>query len=160
MTGCSGKLQLLFCSQCASMLRQAQLCPSCLSMPSVCGGGIADSVADFKSPRSGSWLSETPSSNIGGALAGTSDLSPLDSSFLSVWDPFSPKTIIKQELQRPMIQAASAPTVDSKLFSSAQLSDTSAAMQPQHHPLLDATALVFQGEGAAGATVAAAAAAA
>ncbi|VDK73028.1 unnamed protein product [Litomosoides sigmodontis] len=123
-----------FCGQCASIISQTQLCPLCLNNASV--GALPSSLGSITA--SSSPLFPETSSHCGDVAA--TNLS-LDSSF-SIWDPLSPKSLIKHELQRSAVQTSHQRT---KLFhSSQQLSDTSAT-----HPLLDPSVLTFQSGAAA-----------
>ncbi|EJD76381.1 B-box zinc finger family protein [Loa loa] len=126
-----------FCNQCTSIISQTQLCPLCLSSAAV--GGLQSSLSSITA--SPSPLFPGTSSHSGDVTA--TNLS-LDSSF-SIWDPLSPKSLIKHELQRSMVQTSVQQRT--KLFhSSQQLSDTSAT-----HSLLDPSLLAFQSGAAAAA---------
>uniref|UniRef100_A0A915PYU1 B box-type domain-containing protein n=1 Tax=Setaria digitata TaxID=48799 RepID=A0A915PYU1_9BILA len=123
-----------FCGQCASIISQTQLCPLCLSSAAV--GGLPTSLTNITASPS-PLFPETPSSHSGDVAA--ANLS-LDSSF-SIWDPLSPKSLIKHELQRSAVQTSIQHRT--KLFYSPQrLSDTSGT-------LLDPSILTFQGGAAA-----------
>ncbi|KAL3998266.1 NHL repeat family protein [Acanthocheilonema viteae] len=118
-----------FCSQCASIISQTQLCPLCLNNATV--EGFPSSLVSITASPSPLF----PENSHSGDVAAT-NLS-LDSSF-SIWDPLSPKSLVKHELQGSEVQTSVHQRT--KLFhSSQQLSDTSAT-----HPLLDQSVLTFQ----------------
>ncbi|VDK85505.1 unnamed protein product [Onchocerca ochengi] len=120
-----------FCSQCASIISQTQLCPLCLNNAAV--GGLPSSLSSITTNLS-PLFPETPSSHSGDVTA--TNLS-LDSSF-SIWDPLSPKSLIKHELQRSAVQT-SIHQRTKLLHSSQQLSDTSTT-----HSLPDPSISTFQ----------------
>ncbi|VDO33794.1 unnamed protein product, partial [Brugia timori] len=123
-----------FCGQCISFISQTHLCPLCLSNAV---GGLPSSLSSITASPS-PLFPETPSHS------GDVKNLPLDSSF-SIWDPLSPKSIIKHELQRSAAQTSVHQRT--KLFNpSQQLSDTSAV-----HSLLDPSLLTFQSGAAAAA---------
>ncbi|VDN81698.1 unnamed protein product [Brugia pahangi] len=123
-----------FCGQCISFISQTHLCPLCLSNAV---GGLPSSLSSITASPS-PLFPETPSHS-----GDVKNLS-LDSSF-SIWDPLSPKSIIKHELQRSAAQTSVHQRT--KLFNpSQQLSDTSAI-----HSLLDPSLLTFQSGAAAAA---------
>ncbi|VDO30400.1 unnamed protein product, partial [Onchocerca flexuosa] len=127
-----------FCCQCASIISQTQSCPLCLNNAAV--RGLPSSLSSITANLS-PLFPETPSSHSCDVTA--TNLS-LDSSF-SIWDPLSPKSLIKQELQRSAVQTSIHQRTKLS-HSSQQLSDT-----PITHSLPDSSISTFQSGAAAAA---------